>query len=149
MSRSRQSITASAAASKLDRPEESRLLFDDVTDLPLVPLLIGKMQRILGKSGQLGLLTIHIAQDIPVEHTFSWRAFDGMLRDVAEFLAEFKERSLRREDDVSDMMVNGNAFVILVSPPIRRTSEITSVLRSANDDHVGVASISIVWLPII
>ena len=105
------------AAPEPDTPEASRLLFDDVTDLPLVPLLLGKMQRILGKSGQLGLLTIHIAQDMPVEHTFSSRAFDGVLRDVAGFLAEFKEKSLRREDDVSDMMVSGNAFVILVSPP--------------------------------
>lgn len=116
MSRSRHDRVLPARADDAS-PEANRLLFDDVTDLPLVPLLLGKMRRLLTGSGQLGLLTVHIVQERLVEHTFSWRSFDGVLRDVAEFLAEFKVRSLRREDDVSDMMVNGNAFVILLSPP--------------------------------
>jgi EAL domain-containing protein (putative c-di-GMP-specific phosphodiesterase class I) len=94
-----------------------RLLFDNVTDLPLVPLLLGKMKGLLSEAGQLGLITVNIVQERPVEQAFGWRSFDRLLKEVADFLADFKAQHLRREDDVADMMVNGNAFVILLSPP--------------------------------
>jgi len=98
----------------------SDLLFDRVTDLPMVPLLLGKMKRLLATAGQLGLITVNIVQERPIEQVFSWQSFDDILREVAAFLGDFKTQHLRRGDFVSDMMVNGNAFVILLSPPRER-----------------------------
>ena len=36
------------------------LLYDDVADLPTVPLLLGRIQRMLKESEELGLLSISI-----------------------------------------------------------------------------------------
>jgi len=39
------------------------------------------------------------------------------VRSVASFLIEIKKVALRRDDYVSEVMISGNAFVILLSPP--------------------------------
>jgi EAL domain-containing protein (putative c-di-GMP-specific phosphodiesterase class I)/GGDEF domain-containing protein len=97
------------------------LLYDQVTDLPRLPLLMGRMSHLLAERGELGLLTIQIVQERPVETPFGWQAFDALLRHVARFLEAFRRDHLRREDDLAETMVNGNAFVITLSPPRDRT----------------------------
>lgn len=103
----------SRRASRADRV----LLFDNVTELPTLPLLLGKMKHLLSTTRQLAVITVNIVQERPLEQAFGWRSFDRLMREVAEFLQDFKHRHLRRDDDVADMMVNGNAFVILLSAP--------------------------------
>src|SRR5437867_4968907 len=93
------------------------LLYDELTDLPTVPLLLGRIRRMLKESRQLGLLSISVLQNERVEQTLGGQGYDSLLRDVASFLFEIKKVALRREDYVSEVMISGNAFVILLSPP--------------------------------
>src|SRR5882762_1459411 len=93
------------------------LLYDDVTDLPTVPLLLGRIRRMLKESEQLGLLSISVMQNERLEQGLRWQAYESLVRDVASFLFEIKKVALRREDYVSELMISGNAFVILLSPP--------------------------------
>jgi EAL domain-containing protein (putative c-di-GMP-specific phosphodiesterase class I) len=93
------------------------LLYDEVTDLPTVPLLLGRIRRMLRESRQLGLLSISILQSERAAQSLGWEAYESLVRDVAGFLVEIKRIALRREDYVSEVMISGNAFVILLSPP--------------------------------
>ena len=65
----------------------SRLLVDRVTDLPMVPLLLGKMKRLLTTSGHLGLITVNIVQERPLERGDSESAWSRNRR------AEFRLKS--------------------------------------------------------
>ncbi len=110
---------AAAAARSAGRAGERAggLLYDELTELPTVPLLMGRIRRSLRKSRQLGLLSISLLQDRKAEPAPAWEGYESLVRDVASFLLEIKRMSLRREDFISEVMISGNAFVILLAPP--------------------------------
>ncbi len=93
------------------------LLYDELTDLPTVPLLLGRIRRMLKASHQLGLLSISVLQNERGEQTLGWQGYESLVRSVASFLIEIKKVALRRDDYISEVMISGNAFVILLSPP--------------------------------
>lgn len=93
------------------------LLIDQVTDLPTVPLLLERMRSQLEEQGFLSILSINVLQSSNVERVTGWKAFDSIVRDVGRFLASIKTIHLRREDFVSEVMISGNAFIILLAPP--------------------------------
>jgi len=62
-------------------------------------------------------MTLNLIQNRRIEQVLGWEAFDSFIRDLAQFLRQLKPVVLRDEDVVSDLMINGNAFVILLAPP--------------------------------
>ncbi|HKY32883.1 MAG TPA: EAL domain-containing protein [Candidatus Polarisedimenticolia bacterium] len=92
-------------------------LVDQVTDLPTVPLLLERMRAQLAAHGFLSVLSVNIMQNSHLERVTGWKAFDSIVRDVARFLTSINTLHLRREDFVSEVMISGNAFVILLAPP--------------------------------
>lgn len=102
-------------------PEEQiqllRLLYDKVTELPTVPLFFGQIREALRERNVLGFLSISIVPKDPMGQVFSWEAFDAFIRDLGKFLLEIKPVTFRKNDLISEVMVSGNAFVILLSPP--------------------------------
>src|SRR2546428_11205059 len=93
------------------------LLYDELTDLPTVPLLLGRIRRLLKESQQLGLLSISVLQNERGEQTLGWQGYESLVRSVASFLIEIKKVALRRDDHGSEGMISGNALLDLVSPP--------------------------------
>jgi len=108
-------------------------LVDQVTDLPMVPMLLDRMRTQMEQQGFLSILSINVLQNSNVERVTGWKAFDSIVRDVGRFLASIKTIDLRREDFVSEVMISGNAFVILLAPP--RDKEMIDVddLRRVRD----------------
>lgn len=98
----------------------SALLYDSVTDLPTVPLLLKEMRGLLKDRENLGILSVSLVQKDRIEQLFGWKAFDDLIRQLALVLISIKNEALRREDLVSEVMVSGNAFVVVLSPPRRK-----------------------------
>lgn len=90
---------------------------DELTDLPTVSLLLGRIRRLLRRSRQLGLLSISVLQSERADPGRTFEGYESFLRSVAAFLAEIKRVALRRDDYLSEVMISGNAFVILLEPP--------------------------------
>jgi EAL domain-containing protein (putative c-di-GMP-specific phosphodiesterase class I) len=93
------------------------LLYDRVTDLPTVPLLLGRIRNMLKESKELGLLSISVLQNEKVEETLGRQGYESLVRDIASFLVQVKHETLRREDQLAEVMISGNAFVVLLAPP--------------------------------
>jgi EAL domain-containing protein (putative c-di-GMP-specific phosphodiesterase class I) len=110
-----------------------RNLIDQVTDLPTVPLLLQRMRRQLVTHGYLSVLSINVMQSGQVERVTGWKAFDGIVRDVGRFLSSIKTVALRRDDFVSEVMISGNAFVVLLAPPRRSQAIDMADLLSVRD----------------
>jgi len=114
-------------SARLDPPETqeaplvAETLIDPVTDLPTVPLLLDRMREGLKENGYLSILSVNVHQALPDERITGWQAFDAIVRDVGRFLISVRAVDLRREDFVSEVMISGNAFVILISPPRRKS----------------------------
>ena len=116
------------------------LLYDKVTDLPTVPLLMGWIRRLLNESKDIGLLSISILQNEKMEATLGGQGYESLVRDVSTYLVEIKRTILRREDHVAEVMISGNAFVVLLAPPRARSSvsypDIEKVRRRVST-HLG------------
>jgi len=97
--------------------ELTDLLYDRVTDLPTVPLLLGRIRNLLKESRELGLLSISILQNEKMEQALGRQGYESLVRDIASFLVEVKKETLRREDHLGEVMISGNAFVVLLAPP--------------------------------
>src|SRR5262245_53177620 len=93
------------------------LLYDRVTDLPTVPLLLGRIRNMLKESKELGLLSISILKNEKMEQTLGRQGYESLVRDIASFLVQVKKEALRREDQLAEVMISGNAFVVLLAPP--------------------------------
>lgn len=100
----------------------AELLYDRVADLPTVPLLLGRIRNMLREARELGLLSISILQNERMEQTLGRQGYESLVRDIASFLVQVKQEALRREDDLAEVMISGNAFVVLLAPPRGRDS---------------------------
>ncbi|MBS3955977.1 MAG: GGDEF domain-containing protein [Clostridiales bacterium] len=98
-------------------PEVRRLLFDPVTGLPTTPLLFPRINCLLEERGEVSLLCLNVVRYSKIEEIYGWKVFDGVMRNVAETLTDITGTTLRDADIVAELMVAGNAFVIILSPP--------------------------------
>ena len=97
--------------------EVKKLLFDPVTSLPNLTLLLPDVRRMLGEQRSLGLLTVNVAQLSRVEEVYGWQSFDQIVRGVATCLKDIKRSAFRSDDLLAELTVNGNVFILLLSPP--------------------------------
>jgi EAL domain-containing protein (putative c-di-GMP-specific phosphodiesterase class I) len=105
----------------LEHPEVRQLLFDAVTGLPTTPLLFPRIESLLEERGEISLLCLNVVKYSKIEEIYGWEVFDGVMREVAASLERITGRELRDSDMVAELMISGNAFVVLLSPP--RTME--------------------------
>ncbi|MDO8886916.1 GGDEF domain-containing phosphodiesterase [Candidatus Oleimmundimicrobium sp.] len=97
------------------------LLHDKVTGLPTIPLLFNDIEKILKKHNQIGLLCIDIVKYSKIEEIYGYKAFDEVIKMVAETLKSLLGETLREADIVSQLMISGNTFTVLLSPPRKKT----------------------------
>ncbi|MHB1341920.1 MAG: GGDEF domain-containing phosphodiesterase [Coriobacteriia bacterium] len=102
-------------------PEIKRMLFDPVTGLPTTPLLFPRIESLLEERGEISLLCLNIVKYSKIEEIYGWKVFDDVMRQVAQALENITGAELRDSDMVAELMISGNAFVVLLSPP--RTME--------------------------
>ncbi|MDO9558042.1 MAG: GGDEF domain-containing phosphodiesterase [Coriobacteriia bacterium] len=102
-------------------PDIRRLLFDPVTGLPTTPLLFPRIESLLEERGEISLLCLNVVKYSKIEEIYGWKVFDDVMRQAAEALEQITGSELRDSDIVAELMISGNAFVVLLSPP--RTSD--------------------------
>ena len=104
-----------------EHPEVRRMLFDPVTGLPTTPLLLPRIESLLEDHGEISFLALSIVKYSKIEEIYGWAVFDEVLREAAGALDRITGSELRDCDIVAELMVSGNTFVVLLSPP--RTTE--------------------------
>jgi EAL domain-containing protein (putative c-di-GMP-specific phosphodiesterase class I) len=93
------------------------LLFDPVTSLPGLPMLMPRIREALAERHSVGILVLNIAPFSKLEDIYGWETFDQIVRGVAACLKSVKEGSLRKDDALAELTMNGNVFILLLSPP--------------------------------
>jgi len=117
------------------------VLYDEVTKLPTISLLLGQIKSLLQIHKQIGLLYVDVARDSKIEQIFGWRVFDEIMHYVGQSLEQLKGTALRTGDIVSSIVKSGNAFVVLLSPPrnkpILEMDDLLKIRKRLNKDLVG------------
>lgn len=105
-------ILRSSGATSVDE-----LLFDPVTALPGLQLLVPQVENALSSRKSVGILTLNISQFSRLEDVYGWEIFDEIVRGVAGCLQTIKDESLRKDDALAELTLNGNVFILMLSPP--------------------------------
>ncbi len=111
-----------------DHPEIRALLFDPVTGLPTTPLLFPRIRMLLEERGEVSVLAINVVRYSKIEEIYGWKVFDEVMREVAETLDAITGSVLRDSDMLAELMISGNSFVVVLSPP-RNSIKIESDAR--------------------
>jgi len=98
-------------------PEIKKLLFDPVTGLPTTPLLFPRIRMLIEERGEVSLLALNVVRYSRIEEIYGWKVFDDVMRKIAHALESITGTILRDSDIVAELMVAGNAFVVVLSPP--------------------------------
>jgi EAL domain-containing protein (putative c-di-GMP-specific phosphodiesterase class I)/GGDEF domain-containing protein len=98
-------------------PELRKLLFDSVTGLPTTPLLFPRIRSLLVDRGEVSLLCLNVVRWSKIDEIYGWKVFDEVMRQVAQALENITGSYLRDSDIVAELMISGNSFVIVLSPP--------------------------------
>ncbi len=107
----------------LDTPQAKgvkEVLFDPVTSLPTLSVLLPHIRKILTQRKGVGLLAVNITQFSKLEEVYGWESFDKVVRGVAACMKAVKDSTLRKEDALAELTVNGNVFILILSPPRKR-----------------------------
>ena len=83
----------------LDAPgakDVKAVLFDPVTSLPTLSVLLPHIRKILAQRKGVGLLAVSIAQFSKLEEIYGWESFDEIVRGVAACLKATKDAALRK-----------------------------------------------------
>jgi len=100
-----------------EHPEVRELLFDPVTGLPTTPLLFPRIKMLMEERGEVSLLAVNIVRYSKIEEIYGWKVFDDVMREVAQSLDAITGTVLRDSDIIAELMISGNSFVVVLSPP--------------------------------
>ena len=102
-------------SSENDQVRFKTLLFDSVTELPTVPVIIDALRDRLLDSRDLAVLYVDVEQYSHIEDTYGWEAFDGLLRHAAKALRRMVGTIFATEDFVAVNRTGGSDFYILTN----------------------------------
>jgi EAL domain-containing protein (putative c-di-GMP-specific phosphodiesterase class I)/DNA-binding response OmpR family regulator len=122
------------------------LLFDSVTELPTVPVIIDALRDRILDNRDLGVLYVDVEQYSHIEETYGWEVFDGLLRHTARTLRRMLGTVFATEDFVAVNRAGGSDFYVFASLESgqdggarlqRKARQVEESLRGSLDEAFG------------
>ena len=122
------------------------LLFDPVTRLATVPVIIDALRDRLLDNRDLGVLFVDVEQYSHIEEAYGWEVFDGLLRDTGQALRRMLGTVFATEDFVAVNRAGGSDFYVFTSlepgpEPVarlqRKARQVEESLRGTLDEAFG------------
>ena len=122
------------------------LLFDPVTRLPTVPVIIDALRDRLHDNRDLGVLFIDVEQYSHIEEAYGWEVFDGLLRETGQALRRMLGTLFATQDFVAVNRAGGSDFYIFttlesgddaVARLQRKARQVEDSLRGTLDEAFG------------
>ena len=122
------------------------LLFDPVTRLPTVPVIIDALRDRLLDNRDLGVLFVDVEQYSHIEDAYGWEVFDGLLRETGQALRRMLGTVFATEDFVAVNRAGGSDFYVFTSLEAgdetlarlqRKARQVEESLRGTLDEAFG------------
>src|SRR5512132_906213 len=122
------------------------LLFDPITELPTVPVIIDALRDRLSDSRDLGVLVVDVEQYSHIEDAYGWEVFDGLLRAAAKALRRMLGTVFATEDFVAVNRAGGSDFYVFTTLEAaedslarlqRKARQVEESLRGTLDEAFG------------
>jgi EAL domain-containing protein (putative c-di-GMP-specific phosphodiesterase class I)/DNA-binding response OmpR family regulator len=121
------------------------LLFDPITELPTVPVIIDALRDRLLDSRDLGVLVVDVEQYSHIEDAYGWEVFDGLLRATGKALRRMLGTLFAAEDFVAVNRAGGSDFYVFATLEaedadarlLRKARQVEESLRGTLDEAFG------------
>jgi EAL domain-containing protein (putative c-di-GMP-specific phosphodiesterase class I)/DNA-binding response OmpR family regulator len=132
--------------SEQDEARFKNLLFDSVTELPTVPIIIDALRDRLLDNRDLGVLFVDVEQYSHIEETYGWEVFDSLLRQTGRALRRMLGTVFATEDFVAVNRAGGSDFYVFTSLPTgedalpglaRKARQVEESLRATLEETFG------------
>jgi EAL domain-containing protein (putative c-di-GMP-specific phosphodiesterase class I)/DNA-binding response OmpR family regulator len=133
-------------ASENEEVRFKNLLFDSVTELPTVPIIIDALRDRLLDNRDLGVLFIDVEQYSHIEETYGWEVFDSLLRHTGKALRRMLGTVFAAEDFVAVNRAGGSDFYVFTGMEPgddtlarlqRKARQVEESLRGSLDEAFG------------
>jgi EAL domain-containing protein (putative c-di-GMP-specific phosphodiesterase class I)/CheY-like chemotaxis protein len=115
------------------------LLFDPVTSLPTIPVLVDALREWLLVDQEVGVLVADLEPLSQVEEYYGWETFDDVLRETGRTLRGALGASLAPDDLIAVDRPSGSVFSVFVSLPAGLGSTEARERLQSKADAVGAA----------
>ena len=106
------------------------LLFDSVSGLPTIPVIVDALREWLLVDQEVGVLFIDFEKYAHIEDYYGWEVFDDVLREAAKALKRLLGTLFSTEDLIAINRPSGSEFYVFLSvPPGLRGDEILERLQ--------------------
>ena len=106
------------------------LLFDTVSGLPTIPVIVDALREWLLVDQEVGVLFIDFEKYAHIEDYYGWEVFDDVLREAAKALKRLLGTLFSTEDLIAINRPSGSEFYVFLSvPPGLRGDEIFERLQ--------------------
>ncbi len=106
------------------------LLFDNVTGLPTIPVIVDALREWLLVDQEVGVLFVDFENYAHIEDFYGWEVFDDVLREASRALRRLLGTLFSAEDLIAVNRPSGSEFYVFLSvPPGLRGDEILERLQ--------------------
>jgi EAL domain-containing protein (putative c-di-GMP-specific phosphodiesterase class I)/GGDEF domain-containing protein len=108
---------AAALADRIERVEYEQMLYDYLTGLPTLPVMIERSRQLIKERGELIVLYFNFVRYSKIEEIYGWEKLDAVLETTAQAVREFLDASALRSSRVMVSFTNDDDFVFFHVPP--------------------------------
>jgi len=131
---------AAALADRVERVEYEQMLYDYLTGLPTLPVMIERSRALIKERGELIVLYFNFVRYSKIEEIYGWEKLDAVLETTAQAVREFLDASALRSSRVMVSFTNDDDFVFfhVPAPGVAAVTdaEITELVPKLQE-HVG------------
>jgi EAL domain-containing protein (putative c-di-GMP-specific phosphodiesterase class I) len=113
---SRMAPAAAALADRIERVEYEQMLYDYLTGLPTLPVMIERSRALIKERGELIVLYFNFVRYSKIEEIYGWEKLDAVLETTAQAVREFLDASVLRSSRVMVSFTNDDDFVFFHVP---------------------------------
>ena len=136
----RMAPAAAALADRIERVEYEQMLYDYLTGLPTLPVMIERSRQLIKERGELIVLYFNFVRYSKIEEIYGWEKLDAVLETTAQAVREFLDASALRSSRVMVSFTNDDDFVFfhVPAPGVAAVTDVEiTELVSKLQEHVG------------
>ena len=108
--------TGAEVAERAERVEHQEMLYDALTGLPTLPVMIERMRGAIRKRGELVVMYLNFVRYSKIEEIYGWEKLDAVLETTARSVHEFLDDSALRSSRMMVGFTNDDDFIFFHVP---------------------------------
>ena len=108
--------SGAAIADRIDRVEYEQMLYDFLTGLPTLPVVIERTRQLFKERGELVVLYFNFVRYSKIEEIYGWEKLDAVLETTATAVRSFLEEEGAKSSRVMVSFTNDDDFIFFHVP---------------------------------